>query len=121
MEFLVQLASLGVSGICIFAIFKIGNILANSETVISPRRHSLIKMYMGTCIVIAILSLIGATIEQTYSKKDLAINIANVLESKSAHELRNPDPEIRDDLITLSKFLKEAGVQTNFYVQESNP
>jgi hypothetical protein len=48
-------------------------------------------------------------IEQIHNEKNLAKNIANVLDSKSAHELRNPDPEIRDDLILLSKFLSDVG------------
>jgi formate hydrogenlyase subunit 3/multisubunit Na+/H+ antiporter MnhD subunit len=49
---LVKLASLGASGVCIFAIFWIGWLIPRTDA----DRAKTLRYYMGTCIVIAIIS-----------------------------------------------------------------
>ena len=56
LDTLVRLASLGASGVCIFAIFWIGWLLMRLPAGQDPERHKSLRYYMGTCIVIALIS-----------------------------------------------------------------
>ena len=53
---LVKLASLGASGICIFAIFWIGWLILRPPENHDPERHRTLRAFMATCVVIAIIS-----------------------------------------------------------------
>lgn len=56
LDTLIKLASLGTSGICIFAIFWIGWLIMNPPQQSDPDRHKTLRFYMVTCIVIALIS-----------------------------------------------------------------
>ncbi len=53
---LVKLASLGASGICIFSIFWIGWLISRLPEKSDPQRHKTLRLFMGTCIIIAIIA-----------------------------------------------------------------
>jgi formate hydrogenlyase subunit 3/multisubunit Na+/H+ antiporter MnhD subunit len=59
LDALVKLASLGTSGICIFAIFWIGWLIQGSSKSENPHYHSTLKSYMKTVVLIAIISSIS--------------------------------------------------------------
>lgn len=56
LETLVKLASLGTSGICIFAIFWIGWLISRPGTSQDVERHRTLRFFMVVCIVISLVS-----------------------------------------------------------------
>jgi formate hydrogenlyase subunit 3/multisubunit Na+/H+ antiporter MnhD subunit len=56
LDSLVKLASLGASGICIFAIFWIGWLISRLPEKSDPQRHKTLRLFMGTCVLIAIIA-----------------------------------------------------------------
>lgn len=56
LDTLVKLASLGASGICIFAIFWIGWLLRKPQEHADVQHHKSLRYYMGTSVIIAIIS-----------------------------------------------------------------
>ncbi len=56
LDTLVRLASLGASGVCIFAIFWIGWLIMRLPIDASVEKHKTLRYYMGACILIAIIS-----------------------------------------------------------------
>lgn len=56
LETLVKLASLGTSGICIFAIFWIGWLISRPGTSRDAERHRTLRFFMVVCIVISLVS-----------------------------------------------------------------
>jgi hypothetical protein len=59
MDTLVKLASLGTSGICIFAIFWIGWLISRPEVSRSAERQRTLRSFMVFCIVILVVSAGG--------------------------------------------------------------
>ena len=53
---LIKLASLGTSGVCIFVIFWIGWLLRKPQENADPEHHKSLRFFMGTSIIIAIIS-----------------------------------------------------------------
>jgi hypothetical protein len=56
LETLVKLASLGTSGICIFAIFWIGWLLSRPATSQDAERQRTLRFFMIVCVVISLVS-----------------------------------------------------------------
>lgn len=59
LDTLVRLASLGASGISIFAIFWIGWLILRIPAAVDPQRHRTLRFFMLTCVAISLIS--GAT------------------------------------------------------------
>lgn len=58
LDTLVKLASLGTSGICIFAIFWIGWLILNPPSTPDKERHKTLRFFMIICAVIAVISAV---------------------------------------------------------------
>ncbi len=56
LDTLVKLASLGTSGICIFAIFWIGWLILYPPPTPDKERHKTLRFFMIICVVIAVIS-----------------------------------------------------------------
>lgn len=88
LDTLVKLASLGASGVCIFAIFWIGWLILRLPAGKDPERHR----------------------EAEIKTKDAANALAAVLKSKEAYNLRHPSDEIQAHIDLLKPFLATMGV-----------
>ena len=81
LETLVKLASLGASGICIFAIFWIGWLISRTPSGADPERHRTMRQFMAMCVAIAIIAGVtgymtaqfrSETAEELFGKLDAA-------------------------------------------------
>ena len=92
LDTLVKLASLGASGICIFAIFWIGWLLRKPQEHTDAQHHKSLRYYMGTSVIIAIIS---ATSGIANSKINAGINA----------ELRRENDQITQQNMAITKNL----------------
>ncbi len=60
LDTLVKLASLGTSGVCIFAIFWIGWLLLKSDPAKNIERQRTLRFYMIACVAIAVIQVAAA-------------------------------------------------------------
>ena len=81
LETLVKLASLGASGISIFAIFWIGWLISRTPSDAGAERHRTMRLFMAMCVAIAIIAGItgylsaqfkSGTVEELMTKLDAA-------------------------------------------------
>jgi formate hydrogenlyase subunit 3/multisubunit Na+/H+ antiporter MnhD subunit len=135
---LVKLASLGASGVCIFAIFWIGWLILRLPSDAATERYRTLRHFMVVTVVIALISGAAGLMNMRFNTEDMAAleeknheleeqlrtkaaqevktqslakSLATVLASKEAYNLRNPSQEIETHIKLLKEFLKEMGVR----------
>lgn len=140
LDTLVKLASLGASGVCIFALFWIGWLIWRLPADATPERYKTLRMFMIIAVFIALISgatgLVNAKFNaeeihhlreqnqalksdlQTYREreietKDAAKALGTVLKSKEAYNLLHPSEEIKTHIDLLKNFLAEMGVEVS--------
>lgn len=138
LDTLVKLASVGASGICIFAIFWIGWLILHPPQSPDPERHRTLRFFMGTCVVIAIISaasgianaIINAdkisSLEETNTTlsakvhnlekqqlqtREAAKGLQKVLKSKEGIDVDNQSSEIKTHIRLLKDFLDDMGIE----------
>jgi len=72
LEFLVKLASFGTAGVCVLAIFIIGTSIFRLPNDTPNWKVSLMKKYMNTCIVIAIICAISGSANAYFNQNKIA-------------------------------------------------
>ena len=82
LETLVKLASLGASGISIFAIFWIGWLISRTPSDAGAERHRTMRLFMVMCVAVAIIAGVtgymsaqfkSGTVEELTGKLDAAL------------------------------------------------
>ena len=138
LDTLVKLASLGASGVCIFAIFWLGWLIWRLPSDATREQHVTLRMFMIIAVIIAVISggtgLVNAKFKsdellqlkddtqrlnselKQYSEREIktkaaAESLAKVLKSKEASNLENPSTEIQIHIDLLKEFLKDMGVE----------
>lgn len=91
LETLVKLASLGTSGICIFAIFWIGWLISRPVTSLDKERQRTLRFFMVVCVVISLVSA-GTGL---WSGRIDAQEIASLQERIRECETRNKQYRVR--------------------------
>src|SRR5437016_5340356 len=71
LDTLVKLASLGTSGICIFAIFWIGWLIRKPPPTPGPEIHKTLRIYMIICVVIAFISAGSGILNAIFKVDDI--------------------------------------------------
>jgi len=94
LDTLFKLASLGTSGICIFAIFWIGWLLWKSPSRRSAQRELSMRIFMYVCIAIAVISLVTAIFSN----------------SREINDLQNQNTRLQNDLESIKLSYKVEGV-----------
>ena len=138
LDTLVKLASLGASGVCIFAIFWIGWLILRLPAEATPERHQTLRMFMIFVVIIALISGVTGLVNAKFTADEISdLKIRNkTLNSQfeqyktetsktiseydnaahsiaavvKAKELSNPTPQIRSHIGVLKSFLKRVGV-----------
>ena len=72
LDTLVRLASLGASGVCIFAIFWIGWIIYRLPRDAGPERYRSLRMFMLTTLGIAVISGITGVMNAAWNQGEIA-------------------------------------------------
>jgi len=108
LDVLVKLASLGTSGICIFAIFWIGWLIWHPPANPDPERHRTLRFFMAVCVIIALISLVTGLKSAEFNAD--AIRTLETKNRKQTDELK---------LITEKMSRYEAGLLQNQEVAES--
>lgn len=71
-DLLVRLASLGASGVCIFAIFWTGWLITRIPPQADPERHRTVRFFMVTCVFIALVSAGSGIMNAMYNQEQVA-------------------------------------------------
>lgn len=111
-ESLVKLASLGTSGVCVLIVFIIGGNLFRLKNDTPEWKVSLIKKFMNTCMIIAIITGIsgGANAYFNYNKakiaKDDFIELGNRYEKESAY-WNNQKTQLESQLSSIKRSMQQ--------------
>lgn len=100
LDTLVKLASLGASGICIFAIFWIGWLIQNQPPTKDPERHRTLRLFMITTVVIASISAVSGIANALINSGKIAELKA---ENKSATERLTQEKEQTAQELSVAK------------------
>jgi formate hydrogenlyase subunit 3/multisubunit Na+/H+ antiporter MnhD subunit len=85
LDSLVKLASIGASGICIFAIFWIGWLILQLPPNADPERHKTLRMFMVICVVIAVISA-GTGILSAMFNRDMIVRLEREKQAVEVNE-----------------------------------
>ena len=107
LDFLVQLASLGTSGVCIFTIFWVGTLLRNSSA--NAEQHKTIRHFITASVVIACISAASGVANAAIKQS----RINQLQEDNSTLSVRNETISQRNE--ALSTQLTQATVQFQEY------
>jgi hypothetical protein len=92
LDSLVKIASLGASGICIFAIFWIGWLIWRPPAKPDPGRHKTLRLFMLVSIIIALISAATGVWNAMFNRE-----VISRLEAKNQEQV-NEINKITDDL-----------------------
>jgi hypothetical protein len=71
LDTLIKLASLGTSGICIFAIFWIGYLISRLAAPVDPGLVATYRFYMITCLLIAVISATSGGLNAYFNRQQI--------------------------------------------------
>lgn len=139
LDTLVKLASLGASGVCIFAIFWIGWLILRLPAEATPERHQTLRMFMIIAVIIALISGVTGLVNAKFTAAEISDlkekneelgtqfeeykmqssktiseyeNAAHSIAAVvKAKELSNPTRQIRSHIDVLKRFLKRMGIE----------
>lgn len=86
LDTLIRLASLGTSGICIFAIFWIGWLLSKPPAPHSALREKSLRIFMSMCLGVALISLATAIVGQVWDNSSLREQLTSAEEKLKARD-----------------------------------
>jgi formate hydrogenlyase subunit 3/multisubunit Na+/H+ antiporter MnhD subunit len=71
LETLVKLASLGASGVCIFAIFWVGWLILQLPSDASTERHKSLRFFIVACVIIAVISGVTGLVNAKFNVDEI--------------------------------------------------
>jgi hypothetical protein len=72
LDTLVKLASLGASGVCIFAIFWIGWLILRLPAKVNLEKHKTLRMFMIVVVLIALISGVSGLVNAKFNADEIA-------------------------------------------------
>lgn len=103
-DLLVRLASLGASGVCIFAIFWTGWLITRIPPQADPERHRTIRFFMVICVFIALVSAGSGVMNAMYNQED--VNNANNATEQAEVALDETKEELQTAKVTHLKTMQ---------------